>query len=107
MTREEIEDFIEKQSKIYHRNFMNYQESGLTRYERAAQKADELIDLANQALAAVDDHQMVGNLRSELSHIGNRAIRILHNRDENAMIQLLKDIKAIAKSYKLVMDPRE
>ena len=50
---------------------------------------------------------MVGNLRAALSEFGNRAIRALHHNDESAMIQLLKDIKATAKIYKLVMDPWE
>ena len=107
MKKSEIEDFIEKQKKISHRNFMNYQESGTSRYYRAHERAEMLIDIARQALSAADDHQIVGTYRSELSDYGSRAISILnHNKvDDPETVQLLKDIKSAAILRRLTSDP--
>ena len=86
---------------------MNYQESGTSRYYRAHERAEMLIDIARQALSAADDHQMAGTYRSELSDYGSRAISILnHNKvDDPETVQLLKDIKSAAILRRLTSDP--
>ena len=90
-----IEKFIAQQEKIRDRNEQNYQESGISRYDRASRKADDMIDLATMAL------------RSALAECGNRAISILHHgidSDPTAVESLLRDIKTYALNFKLSRD---
>lgn len=107
MSRGDIEDFIAKQQKISDRNYQNFQETGIQRYYSAHDKAEQMIDIARQALSAADDHQMCGTYRSELADYGNRAIRILHDNkvDDPDTVQLLKDIKTMTILRRLVSDP--
>ena len=107
MKKEEIEKFIDRQQRISDRNYRCYQESGDPRYDRTFHKAEYLIELAQQALAAVDDHAAVINHRTELSDWGYRAFKLLHAWGEEDAVQLIKDIAATAKLRGLARDPYE
>ena len=107
MTKEKIEKFIDRQQKVYDRNYRNFQETGEPRYDYAANRVEDMIDLARMALNAADDHQMVGICRAELSEWGNRALELtrdLNHWDEAKAMQLLKTIASTAKSRGLVWD---
>ena len=107
MTKSEIEKFINRKQKVYDRNFRNFQETGDPHYDYAAHQAENLIDLARQALNAADDHQMAGVYRSEVAEWGNRALEITRDLkywDETKALQLLKDIASVAKSRGLIWD---
>lgn len=101
MTRDNIEKFISKQQKISDRNYQNYQETGVSRYYRAYDRAEELIGLANQALGAADDHQLVGVLKAELSNLGTRAFDAIHSQDINEYEAVVKAVATVAKTYGL------
>ena len=105
MEKEKIEKFIDHQQRISDRNYRNYQETGDPRYERTYHKADALIEIAQQALAAADDHAAVINHRTELSDWGYRAFKLLHAWREEDAVQLIKDIAATAKLRGLAKDP--
>ena len=104
MTAKEIEKYIESQQKISDRNYMSYQETGISRYDREYRKAEDQIEIARRALAAADDHAAVGRMRVELTQLCNRAIDLLHCQGD--IIDFLKDMKAIGKLYG-VKDPWE
>lgn len=101
MTRDNIEKFIAKQQKISDRNYQNYQMSGEQRYYRAYDKAEELIGLANQALSAADDHQLVGTLRAELGTLGTQAFDAIHSQNINEYEAVVKAVALVAKTYGL------
>ena len=104
--KETIEKLIEKNQKISDRNYMNYQQSGVSRYLRAHEKAEDIIDICRLALGASDDHQMVGILKSYISEWGSRAVSLLHHGEYDKDIEsLLKDLKATALMYGLTTDP--
>lgn len=54
MNKQQIETLIEQQRKISDRNYMNYQQSGIIRYMRAHEKAEDLIELCQTALSVAD-----------------------------------------------------
>ena len=103
-----IEKFIAQQEKIRDRNEQNYQESGISRYDRASRKADDMIDLATMALnvsGIKDDNRLY---RSALAECANRAISILHHgidSDPQGVESLLRDLRAYGLTYKIVGDP--
>lgn len=104
--KETIEKLIEKNQKISDRNYMNYQQSGESRYLRAHEKAEDIIDVCRLALGASDDHQMVGALKSYISAWGSDAVSLLHQGGPDSEVaSLLKNIRDVALIYGLTTDP--
>lgn len=108
--RETIEKIIKSQKRIYERNYMNYQQSGERRYERAYQNAEDLIDICTLALGGVDEHTKLIHLHSSIVQIGYDAIRLLHDNafltDPHGVEKLLRNLRTLAKGEG-VCDPYE
>ena len=108
--RKTIEKIIESQKRIYERNYMNYQQSGERRYERAYQNAEDLIDICTLALGGVDEHTKLLHLRSSIIQIGADAIKLLHDKaflsDPQGVERILKELRTLAKGEG-VQDPYE
>ena len=103
-----IEKFIAQQEKIRDRNFLNYQDSGISRYDRAYRKADDMIDLATMALSISDTKDKNRLYWSTLAECANRAISILHHgidSDPQGVESLLRDLRTYGLTYKIVNDP--
>ena len=97
MTREQIEKHIQKQQAISDRKFIAYQETGNPRYLREHNQAEDLIQIASQALSAADDHEALGALRAEFGTIYARALTLLHYPGEDPE-KMLQEIVAVGKS---------
>ena len=108
--RETIEKIIKSQKRIFERNFMNYQHSGERRYERAYQKAEDLIVICTLALVGGDEHTKLLHLRSSIVQIGYDAIKLLHDKaflnDPRGTEKVLKALRALAKGEG-IRDPYE
>lgn len=108
--RETIEKIIKSQKRIHDRNFMNYQQSGERRYERAYQNAEDLIDICTLALDSADEHTKLLHLRSSIIQIGADAIKLLHNKaflsDPQCVERILKELRTLAKGEG-IRDPYE
>ena len=97
MTRDEIEKYIQKKEAVSHRNYMAYQETGISRYMRRHEIAEDEIQIARQALSAADDHEKVGRMGADIAMICSRAIRILHTKDDPT--PFLRDLQALGSLY--------
>ncbi|MBR2532511.1 MAG: hypothetical protein IKE56_07605 [Lachnospiraceae bacterium] len=97
MRREQIEEHIQKQHAISDRKYMAYQETGNPRYLREYERAEELIQIASQALSAADDHTAPGAMKAELGTICSKAALLLHQPGEPE--PLLREIIAVGKIY--------
>ena len=97
MRKAQIEEHIQKQMEVSNRKYMAYQETGNPRYLREYERAEDLIQIANQALSAADDHAALGALRAEFSTICAKAALLLHQPGEPE--PLLREIVAIGKNY--------
>ena len=108
--RKTIEKIIESQKRIYERNYMNYQQSGERRYERAYQNAEDLIDICTLALGRVDEHTKLLHLRSSICEVGYKAMCLLNNdsflTNPAETEKLLYNLRALAKGEG-VQDPYE
>lgn len=110
MTKEQIEKMIEQQRKISDRNYMNYQESGISRYMRAHEKAEDLIELCQTALGVADIKQENGILRSNLTECAYKAIKLDHDNrwlDQSNLDEIGNLVKTLASYGRLmgVADP--
>lgn len=68
-----LEKVIAKYDDEAARNYRNYQESGISRYERQQHKAEDLADTLRVALNAVDEHTKLGFYRGQLHHFASQA----------------------------------
>lgn len=91
----EIEALAEKEDK----NFRNYQETGIQRYQREYRKAQDLGDALRMALNAADEHLALYNLRAEIQMEAFTADRLLHTATPKPedVKKLLKNIVTTAK----------
>lgn len=78
-SKETIEKLIKQQEAISHRNYMAYQETGISRYMRAHERAEDLIDICRMAMNVADIKQQNGIMRAELTEFAHKAIMLDHN----------------------------
>ena len=79
MTKNEIQKLLEQQEKISHKNYMAYQETGIARYMRAHEKAEDIVDLCRTALN-IDNIKSEWNFcKSCLAECGYKAIELTHD----------------------------
>lgn len=76
MKREEIEALAVKYQAKADKAFMNYQETGMTRYDREHRNNEDLADALRMAARAADDAHKLVDLRVTLSTLGSEAARI-------------------------------
>ena len=108
MTKEGIEKFIEHYEGVSARNYDNYQQSGIARYDREYRKAEDMVEIGRMALSIVDSREQNNNMRFYIGTWGSKAIDILHyakHEDQTEEIQqLLRDMKAVCVSMGLCSD---
>jgi len=104
MTKEAIEKLIEQQEKISHRNYMNYQESGIQRYMRAHERAEDLISICRMAASVADIKSENLHIKANFADCVVKANYLLHNNrwleGENIgeVRQLLRNLSAFTQS---------
>jgi len=73
MTRTELEKLIDRYDTKAEKAFRNYQETGVQRYERERQNAEDLADALRVALGSIDDHNLLLHLKGEITRLASRA----------------------------------
>lgn len=76
MTRQEIEALAEKYQAKAERAYRNYQESGITRYDREYQNYDDLAVALRTAAESADNEQERIGLRVALSDLAYAAKKL-------------------------------
>ena len=105
MTADEIIKIRDGKQRAYENNYSWFQQTGEPSYDRAARRYEQLVDICNQALNAADDHTKAIALNAEIHSLGSRSADILHHYrsghelNEGEVLQLIRDIRAIAKHY--------
>lgn len=98
-----LDELIQKYEKTAEKQFRNYQETGLRRYEKAYEDAQDLADTLRMAKNASADHQKMLNYQSTIAIWGSRAQSIKYpENDPEGAEQLIKDVAAMARVYGLL-----
>lgn len=97
--KETIEKMIDQADNRAEKAYRNYQETGIQRYAREWQKAEDLADTLRMALSAYDDHTKLMALKAELITLGADAHKALTDGDPVGWEQNLRQIVSIAKLY--------
>ena len=73
--KERLEKLIAKYENQAARQFDNFQQTGITRYETAYRSAEDLADTLRMALNASDEHTALLHYRGQLSIFAGDAVR--------------------------------
>lgn len=104
MDKASIEMLIEQQTKISERNYMNYQQSGESRYMRAHEKAEDWIEVCRMALGVADIKEQNGILKANLMNAASKAIMLDHDKrwleqsNLDEVGHLVKELASIGRS---------
>ncbi len=105
MNKDEITRIANRYSKKAQNNYMKYQESGVSRYLREYEHADDIASVCIMALSAADDHQAVGMYKSDMVRWAAKADHILRHYEEDDAVSLMKDIRGAAIARNLYSSP--
>lgn len=107
MSKAELEVLAEKYEAKAERAYQNYQETGISRYDRERRNADSLASAMRMAASAERDYTKLVNIRSSVSMLASKAQSALkepEDKRESAMEKALKDLVALAIMEGLVTD---
>ena len=79
MTKEKIEMMIERQENISDKNYRTYQETGISRYLRAHETAEDWLEVLRMALSIADIKEQNTILRANLTDCAAKAIQLDHD----------------------------
>ena len=90
-----IDRYQDKADKAYR----DYQESGVTRYDREYRNNEDLADALRTALNANDEHTKLISIRSDLATLAGAAERAVHHHDISEATSVLNNLIAVASIY--------
>lgn len=109
LSKAELDALVEKYEAKASRAFQNYQETGISRYDREYRNADDLASAMRMAASAESDYTKLVNIRGTVSMLASKAQLALkepEDKRETAMEKVLKDLVAMAVMEGLVTDDR-
>jgi len=102
MKQADIEKLVDRYQAKADKAFNNYQETGVQRYQSEWHRNEDLADALRIAAGAADEHNALISLRGHLASIGAKAQDLGTFHDYPEVDALLKEIRAIARSYGLI-----
>ena len=109
LSETELEALAEKYEAKASRAYQNYQDTGISRYDRERRNAEELADAMRMAASAERDYTKLVNIRGTVSMLASKAQSALKepaDKREAATEKVLKDLVAMAVMEGLVTDDR-
>lgn len=106
MSKAELEVLAEKYEAKAERSYQNYQETGISRYDRERRNAEELAAAMRMAAQASDDYNKLTFIKSEVSILADRAkkaMRVPEDKRCDAMEQALRNLVSFAVSQGLTI----
>lgn len=91
-------EWLESMADKYHtkaeKAYRNYQETGITRYEREYNQAEDLAEAIDAAAAANEEHEQLLNLKSEICWIVSQAERGTYDEDD-----VFRNLSSLARTF--------
>lgn len=103
MTAESIQKLIERYQKISDRNYRNYQQTGDSRYDREYRHAEDILDVATQALASADEHVTLTHIKADFSFVIRDGLALTYNPSVTLddCMKFLKRLEAYKNVYRI------
>lgn len=82
------------------RAYMNYQETGISRYDRERRNNEDMAEALRMAISAADDHMVLGHLRAEFVWLASEADKALAENDSrDKLAGILESLVSAASIY--------
>ncbi len=82
------------------RAYMNYQETGISRYDRERRNNEDMAEALRMAISAADDHMVLGHLRAEIVWLASEADKALaENEPRDKLAGILESLVSAASVY--------
>ncbi len=107
MSKAELEVLVQKYEDKADRAYRNYQDTGISRYDRERRNAETMADAFRMAAGASDDYAAMIHLRADLVEAAYMARAAMKSPDENKsaeMEKVLKTVEAMAVRRGLVRE---
>ena len=103
MCKAELEVLAEKYAAKAEKSYRNYQETGISRYNRDQRNAEELANAFRAAANAAEEHEELIGMRGELCLLANRAQKA--DTEEKAR-EVLKELVSYARMMGLAQEDK-
>lgn len=100
-----LEELIARLDKKSMSNYYNYQQSGIQRYMREHENAEELAGYLRRVLSGADDHQKMVEYRLALVDFCARAIKCKNDDNHADMYGLIKSLALYGITSLSLADP--
>ena len=107
MNKADLERMADRYQAKADKAYMNYQETGMSRYDREQRNYDDLAMALRVAASASDDHAQLISMRCDLGLLGAKAQDLLatplYDAYQDGRIRVfLGDVMAVASTYGLI-----
>lgn len=92
LTKAELNKLVDKYQDKAEKAYRNYQETGMQRYDRERQKAEDLAEALNAAANAAEEHNTLQSLRAEFNWVAYRADAAIESGNVELMKEILKGV---------------
>lgn len=99
MDAKELKKLIDRYQQKADTAYRNYQESGVSRYDREYRNNEDLADALRVALNANDEHTQLISIRSDLASLAGAAEQAVHHHDISEATSVLNNLIAVASFY--------
>lgn len=99
-----LEELIENYDRKAQRNYSNYQQTGMSRYLREYERADELAWYLRRAANHQSEHALLGELKASISTLCARAVTADERNDEEEIRKIVKELRAYGRTVLNVRD---
>ena len=104
MNRQELEALAERYQGKADKAFMNYQETGMARYDRERRNNEDLADALRMAARAADDAHRLTDLRVTFSTLVDKARRLRSLQNSPEVEDFLKEVVASSRIRDLIRE---
>lgn len=105
MDKDEIIKIRDHYQKVADRNYQNYQETGYRKYERAYERAEDIVEICDRALLSADDHTKYIEMRATMVNMISEAILAFEHEDGARALNVCKNLKAYNGIVNIATDP--
>lgn len=105
MTKAELEKLADQYQKKADKAYYDYQETGVTRYDTARRKNEDLAEAMRMAAAAKDDHEKLIHLRASILALVGKAESIRYaaeDQKEARMKDIVNELLSLARLSGLI-----
>ena len=99
MDNKALKKLIDQYQRKADTAYRNYQESGISRYDREYRNNEDIAEALRIALNASDEHTKLISIKADLANLAHRAEIAVHSHDASEAASVLNSLVSVAVTY--------